>query len=916
MLWESPLVNSIAFHPRHAIKDTQLPTNAIDGFFHNGDVSLGYRFFRPSLPDQYDAVIVLFHGNAEIAMDYASAASVMEKMEIPTALLAVDFRGYGWSTGEASVAKLLDDAEAVDKQLDSVPFLKGNVPKILFGRSIGSLCAMHLAAKAPQTFRGLIVESGFHSILKLPMVQQIIMFMPGGAAMEQMMPEIFHILDKLKTVTIPFLVIHGENDDLAPVEQARDVFNACASSTKKLEIFPNAGHNDLTLRHHQSYYASVLWLLQQATKSVIDRDIDNAYRMKQFDEVIHFGKQALREGQLPEADQLVILMYLAKAAWAIYEVESVIKYTSQLLEKAPNNINAICLRAKAYLKLNESALAHADAVTLSKIIAGASENQEASIAMALLAIHFCSLANFSFKGTSPLLQEYIAYCRKKTSEPIADASSIFEKQSIALDIDNLDPEELRVLFDFIAKTTSFHHVRINLGRMPMKRALRSKLLRIGIEQPYAMLPDGYTHGLKAVQTLQSIDLTESKLGNSGLDIIEDALALQPHLLHLNLTNCLLNDASARAISRILRVQCQRRDEVYWSSTLRGQIIPVQGEGCMLLNLSKNKLGDATTEILCQALYNDNWLYGLNLNENDIGPRGVLNLAEALQTNSTLTVLLLEDNTNSDARVATFIQRMLIDRQERNSTSMNHPMEHPLLRSVLKAWKCLPNSMPPASIQKRSKTSPPKVTPAAAPKRLEKALPNRKIVTSVYAGTNPKKKGVQTSKKSSSAKAKKVEPISPPKPPRQEFSALDFLSSNPMSNSNQETTKDNEIPIVEKLLRKIESLEAAQANAQAHIDHIEVNEMHLTCILSFLEAENQELKRHIAHTPKPRKESSVDASIISELEAAIVRLTQQVQFLEQQRQTEPPLKYEATSSIPDELVDDLTSQLKQSFGLMP
>ncbi|KDO29241.1 hypothetical protein SPRG_19907 [Saprolegnia parasitica CBS 223.65] len=385
-LWDSPLVNSVAFHPRRHAHGADLPPHAIDGVFTDGHVSLGYRFFRPPQPDAYSAVVVLFHGNAEIAADYASAATTLAAMEVPTALLAVDFRGYGWSSGEPSVTRLLEDAEVVDRLLHTVPLLKPDVPLVLFGRSIGSLCAMHVAAKAPTRYRGLIVESGFHSILALPMVAQMANFMPGGAAMLQMLPEIFHIRQKLQSLHLPFLVIHGEDDEIAPVQQGRDLYEACAASVKKLQLFPRAGHNDLQLKYHRDYYASVQWLLQNATST--GSALDAAIAAHQYERALRLGKEALASDSV---DHIAVLSILAKAAFCLYEVESTIKYTTQLLQRAPNDVNALCLRAKAHLKLGDQAAAHADAIQLSHVLVGNGVPQDASVAAALLAIHFWTI---------------------------------------------------------------------------------------------------------------------------------------------------------------------------------------------------------------------------------------------------------------------------------------------------------------------------------------------------------------------------------------------------------------------------------------------------------------------------------------------------------------------------------------------
>lgn len=42
---------------------------------------------------------------------------------------------------------------------------------------------------------------------------------------------------------MPVLVIHGEQDDIIPVELGRHVFNA-APNPKSLDLVPGAGHND------------------------------------------------------------------------------------------------------------------------------------------------------------------------------------------------------------------------------------------------------------------------------------------------------------------------------------------------------------------------------------------------------------------------------------------------------------------------------------------------------------------------------------------------------------------------------------------------------------------------------------------------------------------------------------------------
>ena len=72
--------------------------------FVSSDVSIGYRFFPHPGSVASNPVVVMFHGNAEIAADYDHAYSQFHS--IGASLLVFDFRGYGWGTGRPLLTKL------------------------------------------------------------------------------------------------------------------------------------------------------------------------------------------------------------------------------------------------------------------------------------------------------------------------------------------------------------------------------------------------------------------------------------------------------------------------------------------------------------------------------------------------------------------------------------------------------------------------------------------------------------------------------------------------------------------------------------------------------------------------------------------------------------------------------------------
>ncbi len=97
--------------------------------------------------------IVHFHGNGEAVADYVPfMANVFTRMNLNS--LFVEYRQYGGSTGKAQLVKMLPDGQAALKAAEVQP-----KKAIVFGRSIGSLYAIELAARLPN-IAGLIIESG------------------------------------------------------------------------------------------------------------------------------------------------------------------------------------------------------------------------------------------------------------------------------------------------------------------------------------------------------------------------------------------------------------------------------------------------------------------------------------------------------------------------------------------------------------------------------------------------------------------------------------------------------------------------------------------------------------------------------------------------------------------------------------
>ena len=148
--WDSPLVGQIAFVPRPAAEGDGIGKGLTDGAVDvGGGASNAYRLCAGLPEAKRRAVCVYFHGNAEICTDICLGIS--EFYDAGVAVLSVDYRGYAWSSGQPKMSTLCPDAEKVHAQIPAILAKAGlsGLPVILFGRSLGATCAVHLATTFP-----------------------------------------------------------------------------------------------------------------------------------------------------------------------------------------------------------------------------------------------------------------------------------------------------------------------------------------------------------------------------------------------------------------------------------------------------------------------------------------------------------------------------------------------------------------------------------------------------------------------------------------------------------------------------------------------------------------------------------------------------------------------------------------------
>jgi uncharacterized protein len=156
-------------------------------------------------------------------------------------VFAIDYRGFGKSDGDLpSEDMTYEDAAA------GFAWLEQQVPdaqkRFVYGHSLGGAVAIDLASKLARrpdpAIRGLIVESSFTSLPDIA-AELSWSWLPTRLIMSQR----YDSIEKVRTVNVPVLFVHGTGDRYVPAKFSQALFEA-APSPKRLLLIENGGHNN------------------------------------------------------------------------------------------------------------------------------------------------------------------------------------------------------------------------------------------------------------------------------------------------------------------------------------------------------------------------------------------------------------------------------------------------------------------------------------------------------------------------------------------------------------------------------------------------------------------------------------------------------------------------------------------------
>ena len=195
------------------------------------DAADGERVIVWHVPPRGDRPVVLyFHGNG------GSLRLRVDRFRRIAAdgvgLVALSYRGYGGSSGTPTEQGLIEDARAAYAYADE--HYPGRIA--LWGESLGTGVAVALAAEKPVT--RIILDAPYTSTVDV--AAAIYWFLP----VRPLMKDQFRSDERIKSVKVPVLILHGEADQVIPIRYGERLL-AMIPGEKRLVRFPGGYHGDL-----------------------------------------------------------------------------------------------------------------------------------------------------------------------------------------------------------------------------------------------------------------------------------------------------------------------------------------------------------------------------------------------------------------------------------------------------------------------------------------------------------------------------------------------------------------------------------------------------------------------------------------------------------------------------------------------
>jgi alpha-beta hydrolase superfamily lysophospholipase len=248
-----------------------------------------YRWEQPE--PRYVAVIV--HGYGEHARRYGHVADALEQQG--AVVYAADYRGHGQSEGERALIRDVDDLVGdTERVVAHARSEYPDLPLVMIGHSLGGMVATRFAQTHHGELAALVLSGpviggnpdilglvALPEIPEIPIDPAMLSRDPAVGAAYAEDPLVYHgpflretleglvaAVDRIAAAgslgEVPMLWIHGEQDPLAPLPQAREAIERIRGPRLQEKIYPGARHEVFNEINRSEVIADVSGFLESA----------------------------------------------------------------------------------------------------------------------------------------------------------------------------------------------------------------------------------------------------------------------------------------------------------------------------------------------------------------------------------------------------------------------------------------------------------------------------------------------------------------------------------------------------------------------------------------------------------------------------------------------------------------------------
>lgn len=222
--------------------------------FQRGRIEV-LRARSPGAIDQTPQAFVLaFNGNASRA-EWIAAPLAAEWGGKPVEVWAVNYPGYGASTGPASLSRFAPAALAA---YDALAAQANGRPIFISGESLGTTVALHVAANRPVSGVTLRAPVPLRDLILGHFGWWNLWLAAGPIAMG--VPDDLNSLTNAAKIQAPATFILIETDEIVPASYQRMVFDAYRGPKRAIEKAASSHNGALTSTARRELVAAMEWL--------------------------------------------------------------------------------------------------------------------------------------------------------------------------------------------------------------------------------------------------------------------------------------------------------------------------------------------------------------------------------------------------------------------------------------------------------------------------------------------------------------------------------------------------------------------------------------------------------------------------------------------------------------------------------